>query len=148
VFLSSDSGTSWTAIDSGLPSATGVNALALCGTNLFAGTSGRSVWRMPLEVTSVGKRRTAFPPDLSLKLRCRRGTSTSLSIAFSLPYAGQVTLDIYDLSGNRISTLVNKYLGEGRHSLPWVTQSVAPGWYVMRLHSGMGTVVKRVEVLR
>jgi ligand-binding sensor domain-containing protein len=38
VLLSTNSGTSWTAIDNGLT--TWVNDLAVCGTNLFAGTGG------------------------------------------------------------------------------------------------------------
>ncbi len=46
VFLSTNNGTSWTAIDSGLGLATtDLRALAVLGTNLFAGTYGDGVFR-------------------------------------------------------------------------------------------------------
>jgi len=40
VFLSTNNGTSWTAVNTGLTDSVGVNALAVSGTNLFAGTEG------------------------------------------------------------------------------------------------------------
>jgi photosystem II stability/assembly factor-like uncharacterized protein len=40
LFLSTDNGTSWTAIDSCLPANTGVWCLAASGSNIFAGTAG------------------------------------------------------------------------------------------------------------
>ena len=40
VFLSTDNGTNWKAVDSGLPANTGVNCLAASGSNIFAGTAG------------------------------------------------------------------------------------------------------------
>jgi len=40
VFLSTDNGTNWTAVNNGLPDNTSVYALAASGTNLFAGTTG------------------------------------------------------------------------------------------------------------
>ncbi|MFX0196532.1 MAG: WD40/YVTN/BNR-like repeat-containing protein [Candidatus Hodarchaeota archaeon] len=39
VFLSTDNGTSWTAINSGLPKNPDVSCFAVMGTNVFAGTS-------------------------------------------------------------------------------------------------------------
>ena len=46
VFLSTNNGTSWTAVNSGLTNSF-VLSLAVSGMNLFAGTSG-GVWRQPL----------------------------------------------------------------------------------------------------
>jgi hypothetical protein len=43
VFLSTNNGTSWTAVNTGLTS-TNVHALAVSGTNLFAGTRGGGVF--------------------------------------------------------------------------------------------------------
>ena len=48
VFLSTDNGASWTAVNNGLPPYTDVNSLAVLGTNLFAGTRGSGVWRRQL----------------------------------------------------------------------------------------------------
>jgi len=48
VYLSANGGASWTAINSGLPSEPSIYALAVSESNLFAGTEGGEVWRLPL----------------------------------------------------------------------------------------------------
>ena len=47
VFLSTNNGTSWTKVNNGLMNAS-IRSLAVSGTSLFAGTSGRGVWGRPL----------------------------------------------------------------------------------------------------
>lgn len=44
VYLSTDNGSSWTAVNSGLTN-TSILSLAVMGTNLFAGTAGSGVYR-------------------------------------------------------------------------------------------------------
>ncbi|HMD69146.1 MAG TPA: T9SS type A sorting domain-containing protein, partial [Chitinivibrionales bacterium] len=54
VFLSTNNGTSWNAVNTGLPANTGVYSLAVSGSNIFAGTWGGGVWYRPLsEMTEV-----------------------------------------------------------------------------------------------
>ena len=48
VFLSTNNGTNWTAVNTGLPTRTTVWSLAVNGSNLFAGTDDGGVWRRPL----------------------------------------------------------------------------------------------------
>ena len=53
IFLSTNSGADWTAVNSGLPENTSVPCLAMRGANLFAGTNKLGVWRLPLsDITS------------------------------------------------------------------------------------------------
>jgi hypothetical protein len=44
VYLTANNGTSWTAVNNGLPGMVGVSALAVNGGNIFAGTLGRGVY--------------------------------------------------------------------------------------------------------
>ena len=54
VFMSSDNGASWAPVKSGLPEAS-VYCIAIKGMNLYAGTLGRGVWRLPLSELSLKK---------------------------------------------------------------------------------------------
>lgn len=45
VFISINQGQSWTAVSDGLP-ATSIFSLAVSGTNLYAGTAGKGVYRL------------------------------------------------------------------------------------------------------
>lgn len=56
VFLSIDNGTSWTAVNTGLPGAP-VLSLAVNGSHLFVGTNGGGVWRRPLSEMVTGEGR-------------------------------------------------------------------------------------------
>jgi hypothetical protein len=47
VFRSTNNGTSWTAVNSGLTN-TNILSLAVSATNLFAGIASQGVWRRPL----------------------------------------------------------------------------------------------------
>ncbi|MFA4853356.1 MAG: T9SS type A sorting domain-containing protein [Bacteroidales bacterium] len=53
VFLSSNNGSSWTAVNTGLTD-TFVWSLAISGTNIFAGTGGNGVWKRALSDITVG----------------------------------------------------------------------------------------------
>jgi photosystem II stability/assembly factor-like uncharacterized protein len=54
VFLSSDTGSSWTDVSSGLPYGS-VSPLAIIGSNIFAGTSDRGVWKASLNGLGINE---------------------------------------------------------------------------------------------
>ena len=66
-------------------------------------------------------------------------------IAFELPAAGHARLDVYDLGGRRIATLLDESLPAGRHAAAWNGRddagAVQPGGvYLFRLetrHQGL-----------
>ncbi len=61
IFLSTDDGATWTAINSGLPKNADFQAVAVSGENLFAGTVGKGGFRSSNNGTSW----TAMSPDLA-----------------------------------------------------------------------------------
>jgi hypothetical protein len=84
-----------------------------------------------------------------LDVAVRHGT-----VAFSLPRAGAVTLDVIDLRGRRVATLVDgAAYAAGRHELAWTAGGAAgrtlpSGVYLVRLRNGGETAVARVAVVR
>ena len=55
VFLSTDNGTSWKGVNTGLPEDADVLSFAVSGPNLFAGTRGGGVWKLPLSDLLIEK---------------------------------------------------------------------------------------------
>jgi len=80
----------------------------------------------------------------------RRGAT----IAFVLPYAADVTLEVFDVAGRKVKTLLrNVPHSEGPHSETWDLnaadgRSVASGVYLYRLSTGDDTVNRKMVVLR
>jgi flagellar hook assembly protein FlgD len=75
------------------------------------------------------------------------------TVRFSLPAAGQVTLQVYDLRGALVKTLVSGMLAAGRHQVAWNGtnaggQQVASGVYLYRIQSGSFSQVKQMLLVR
>ena len=78
VFLSTNNGTSWTAVNSGLTN-TNVNVLAVGGSNIFAGTDGGGIFLS----TNSGTSWTAVDSNLTYNPVCALALSGSNIFAVS-----------------------------------------------------------------
>lgn len=58
------------------------------------------------------------------------------TIRFELPASSEVRLDVYDLMGRRVQTLVNNTLAAGLHSVSFDASNLASGAYIYRLQAG------------
>jgi hypothetical protein len=75
------------------------------------------------------------------------------TIAFSLPEANDVRLEIYDVAGRKVTTLVDERLGAGDHRVEWngvasTGDRVASGVYFYKLTSGQDNVSKKMVLLK
>jgi carboxypeptidase T len=73
--------------------------------------------------------------------------------AFTLPAAGAVRLELFDLQGRRVATLADAVLPAGRHVSDWDGRDpgghrVSAGVYLARLSGAMGGATRRFIVLR
>ena len=58
------------------------------------------------------------------------------TISFTIPFSANVNLDVYDILGNRVATLLKQYyLDDGHHSLKWDAQDFPSGLYFIRMES-------------
>jgi hypothetical protein len=72
----------------------------------------------------------------------------SVSVAFSLPEAQNVSLSVYDLAGRRVTTLSEGELPAGRHAVSWDCAGEASGVYLLRLETAGEALSRRVVVGR
>ena len=59
----------------------------------------------------------------------------SVNIPFELATQAHVVLNIYDLKGQKVETLMDKFLSEGVYEINWNASSYASGVYVCSLES-------------
>jgi hypothetical protein len=74
------------------------------------------------------------------------------SISFSLPATGKVSLDVYDVEGRLVRTIVDEVLPAGNHSAFWDGttnggQGLAPGTYMSVLTLGDTRIVRKLTLL-
>jgi hypothetical protein len=149
VYLSIDHGASWTEVDSGRPKES-VFSLAASSSNIFAGTNS-GIWCRPLSdfTTAINNKRQKLSPKLAgINLTTSAQSNRDVMISFSLAQAQPVSLNIFNLSGREISTLVNSSLGADEHSLLWNTKGMAAGCYAIKMQAGSNVFVKNFLVSR
>ncbi len=75
------------------------------------------------------------------------------SVSFSLPQAGTVQIEVYDVRGRRVKSLVNGRMPPGRHEAHWngtdeQGQAAASGLYFLRMRAGGTEMTRRVTIVR
>ena len=70
------------------------------------------------------------------------------SLPGQVPADGQVTLNVYDLLGREVSTLVNRFQRTGRYSVTFDASRLASGVYVCSLTSGSHTAARRMVLMK
>jgi hypothetical protein len=74
--------------------------------------------------------------------------SDSLTVSYELTQNGTVELNIYDLSGRLVETLVSSEQTSGRHSVNWNSSVAATGVYLLRLETNGEAITKRAVISR
>lgn len=74
--------------------------------------------------------------------------SSSMSIDYDLARREDVALDLYDVRGSKVATLVAEAQGAGSHHVTWVADHLTPGVYVLRLATRDFVSTRRIVVVR
>jgi hypothetical protein len=111
--------------------------------------SGNVVWKGPILVTSRGEVITSVSLAPCRPNPCSRGAS----IAYALPKTGNVSLNVYDVSGRLVRTLESGVRNAGSHQAAWDLRNnsgraVANGIYLYRLTAGNQTRTQKLTVIR
>ena len=70
------------------------------------------------------------------------------TIRYELPVNGNVTLDIVDLNGRVIRTILDEYKQAGTYALTWSAKNVSSGIYFFRLQAENNVLLKKCVVLK
>jgi hypothetical protein len=90
---------------------------------------------------AVDRTDLSVPDSYQLSQNFPNPFNPTTNIQFAIPTSGQVRLDVYDILGNHVSTLVNEQMGAGNFRTTWNGmdkngQKVATGMYIYRMQVG------------
>jgi streptogramin lyase len=69
-------------------------------------------------------------------------------IVFTLPKAGHTILEIYNILGQKMETLIDEYREVGKHSVMWDGSNAASGVYLYRVSTDNNTAIRRMLLLK
>ncbi|MCF7920074.1 MAG: T9SS type A sorting domain-containing protein [Candidatus Cloacimonetes bacterium] len=70
------------------------------------------------------------------------------SIVYALTESADISLEVYNIKGEQIETLVNGWQSAGDHQVVWNAEKFASGVYFIRLTSGAGNSFSKVILMK
>ena len=112
-------------------------------------TDAAGYFALSLQTLSGG---TALPTDFALGQNYPNPFNPSTIIPYQLPAAGHVRLEVFNVLGQRLATLVDAERSAGVHTAQWdatdaVGRAVGAGVYIYRLSSGGMTESQRMVLV-
>ncbi|MFC1564847.1 caspase family protein [candidate division KSB1 bacterium] len=90
----------------------------------------------------------AIPKSFELSQNYPNPFNPVTEIQFALPRASQVTLIVYNLTGQEVARLVDEAKPAGYHTVKWDASRVASGTYIYKIVAGGFTDVKKMIVIK
>jgi len=104
-------------------------------TGIMVGGRG-SILRTANAALSVAQRSSLAPQAFLLEQNYPNPFNPSTTIQYQLPTASDVRLEVYDLLGRKVMTLVNTRQVAGTYSVQFNAAALASGVYFYRLQAG------------
>ena len=98
----------------------------------------------PLAVTING----GIPKEFALYGNYPNPFNPSTSIKFDIPAESFVRLQVFDLLGREVSTLVNGNFKPGSYTVAFNASELASGFYIYRINAGSFTSIKKMILIK
>ncbi|OYV85865.1 MAG: hypothetical protein B7Z63_04860, partial [Ignavibacteriae bacterium 37-53-5] len=118
-YLSTDYGSNWRDISYNLSNGVDPTCLISASSYIFLGSRFSGVWRLPISyIDSVlsGIRGLKSPDRFQLGQNYPNPFNPTTTIQYEIPRQERVTLEIYDVLGQKVSTLVDGMLQPGQYA--------------------------------
>lgn len=103
---------------------------------VIVGDSGTVVFVARDSATlGVNRRSGALPSEFQLLQNYPNPFNPSTTISFEIPYASDVRLQVFDMAGREVATLVNERLNQGSYGFRFDGGGLASGVYLYRLEA-------------
>ena len=97
---------------------------------------------------SVPDPASSLPTAVVLHQNYPNPFNPSTTIRFDLATSGEVRLEVYTVTGQRIATLVDGNMPPGAHAIPFQARDIASGVYYYRLTTQVGSSVRSMVLLQ
>lgn len=96
----------------------------------------------------VSREITENPKEFSLSQNYPNPFNPTSTIEFTLPASADVMLEVYNINGQLVSTLVDTRMNAGEHSVVFDASNLASGVYLYRIRAGNFMETKQMTLIK
>ncbi|PLX10041.1 MAG: hypothetical protein C0598_11275 [Marinilabiliales bacterium] len=152
-YYSSNLGESWEYLDADLPMVT-VYDLKIHKVEhyLAIGTHARSIYKLGLDqIVGIEESEIEAYSNLNNFKNYPNPFSNTTEISFDLEKTKHIKVDVFDIKGRKLSTLLDKKLNAGNHTINWEAvndngQALSPAYYFCKI--SLGQESKTIKMLK
>ena len=100
--------------------------------------------------TAVGNEVVSnLPKTVELQQNYPNPFNPSTTITFGIPENGKVSLEVFDILGRKVATLINhETITAGRYTINFDARHLASGMYIYRLQAGNSIITKKLTLIK
>jgi len=149
LLFSSDRGTTWLNINQGLPYNAQIiwNQIDSYG-YLYAAADGLGLYKSNSIVVDVNERKISSASTFELFQNFPNPFNSNTNIKYEILQASRVVVKVYDLMGNEVVTLINRYQEAGSYDLMFQADDLASGIYFYQLQASEFIATKKLILLK
>ncbi len=149
IFQSTNDGVNWVSFNSGFPSVQVYDMkYKLSAGLILVATHGRGCWTFDLNASLGIDPFGQIPEKFNLAQNYPNPFNPTTNIEFDLPKYGNVTLEIFDVSGKSIDKLVNGNLNAGHYQIQWNASKYSSGAYFYKIETDGFKEVKKMMLIK
>jgi|GEM_PF-2220766 len=103
---------------------------------------------VPRDATSSDEEQADVPREFVLEQNYPNPFNPTTQINYSIPEAANVTLEVYNVQGQRVAVLVNAQQNAGTHSVSFDANRLSSGMYLYRIQAGSFTAVRKMMLVK
>ena len=147
IFKSDPDGLTWKLLPTSLTNIA-IYSLALSDSYIFAGTEN-GIWRLkyPKGITIVDNIEK-IPASFVLEQNYPNPFNASTKIKFSIPTNGWVSLKVYNIVGEMVDNLIDKYMAQGTYEVDFSPDGLESGVFFYTLITKEFTSTKKLILLK
>ena len=136
VFVSTNNGNNWILKNQGFNFTPNALSLIIVNNILFVGTDFQSVWKRNVsEITNIDYNSETFPSNYSLQQNFPNPFNPTTNIRYEISKFEFVKLNVFNILGRKIETLVNRTQSPGSYIVKWEASEYPSGIYFYQIET-------------
>lgn len=149
IFKTSNNGILWDDISDGLPPLGRISQIVIHGDKIYAATTDKIWFRYIDEIiTSAEQTTSTFPETFELFQNYPNPFNPLTVISYNLNKRSNVTLKVYDISGQELRVLTSGLQEPGSYRFNFEGASLATGVYIYKLEAGSFSQTRKMVYIK